>query len=417
VNDYFTDLDNDPLTWKINNSTEGTFTTISFSDAFTGWNSISTNSYTTKYTTKFYANDGTDDSVQFVNVEVSVEDPLEIPSLQGLNGNTTIFDEDMSDVSVNTNKPATFVILDNSDLILNNDDTVAFKSSVQNREKTNEFKVTASTDNEEKEGEFTLVTIQKVTKNTSIDTTIYETTTFDYDEFFSTDLITITNTDDSAISFDNDAKTITFDVSNMNEGTNSLTIDLKQKNDFNSEELDTTIGFDLFYEIKLAITVNDYTSFDIAETQHIMPVFTTNKNVKSFELIPDLRLSSNKIGKTIIDDKNIQVDIVVGNMTVGSTTSRIVAKTDTERVTIDFVVNVENSNFSQVKGDLTNSSLFDGGDVAFLASYVAGNNNEITEYANKDPYFVEKADFTGDGGVSGADVVRMASVIAGLATL
>jgi len=28
-----------------------------------------------------------------------------------------------------------------------------------------------------------------------------------------------------------------------------------------------------------------------------------------------------------------------------------------------------------------------------------------------------KADFTGDGGVSGADVVRMSSVIAGIATL
>lgn len=72
--------------------------------------------------------------------------------------------------------------------------------------------------------------------------------------------------------------------------------------------------------------------------------------------------------------------------------------------------------FSQVKGDLTNSSLFDGGDVSFWASYIAGNS-KITDYANNDPYFVEKADFTGDGKVSGADVVRMASAIAGLDTL
>lgn len=63
---------------------------------------------------------------------------------------------------------------------------------------------------------------------------------------------------------------------------------------------------------------------------------------------------------------------------------------------------------------IANSSLFDGGDVSFLASYVAGNSSEITEYANNDPYFENKADFTGDVQVSGAEKVRMASVIAGL---
>ena len=49
----------------------------------------------------------------------------------------------------------------------------------------------------------------------------------------------------------------------------------------------------------------------------------------------------------------------------------------------------------------------------FLASYVAGLQPYVTE-GNQDPYFTEKADVTKDGNVGLADVVYMASNIAGL---
>ena len=49
----------------------------------------------------------------------------------------------------------------------------------------------------------------------------------------------------------------------------------------------------------------------------------------------------------------------------------------------------------------------------FLASWVAGNN-EVVNTATNDPYFYDKADVNNDGAVNGADVVYMASSVAGL---
>ena len=49
----------------------------------------------------------------------------------------------------------------------------------------------------------------------------------------------------------------------------------------------------------------------------------------------------------------------------------------------------------------------------FLASWVAGIQQQVDE-AEKDPYFYAKADVNNDGSVNGADVVYMASAIAGL---
>ena len=81
VNDYFVDLDGDSLTWKINTSNE---LTISFSDTFTGWSQSQVNSYSNKYSKQLYANDGLNDSTVYVDIEITVEDPLTKAEISGL---------------------------------------------------------------------------------------------------------------------------------------------------------------------------------------------------------------------------------------------------------------------------------------------------------------------------------------------
>jgi hypothetical protein len=64
-----------------------------------------------------------------------------------------------------------------------------------------------------------------------------------------------------------------------------------------------------------------------------------------------------------------------------------------------------------VKGDVSNTGAFNGSDVVFMSSYIAGIRDYI-ELAEADKNFGEKADVTLNGKVEAADVVYMASAIA-----
>lgn len=74
---------------------------------------------------------------------------------------------------------------------------------------------------------------------------------------------------------------------------------------------------------------------------------------------------------------------------------------------------VANDSISTVKGDVNNDGTFNGADVVFLTSWVAGLEAQI-EAATVDGNFDAKADVNGDGEVDGSDVSYMASSVAGL---
>ena len=62
---------------------------------------------------------------------------------------------------------------------------------------------------------------------------------------------------------------------------------------------------------------------------------------------------------------------------------------------------------------MNNDGTFNGADVVFLTSWVAGLEAQI-EAATVDGNFDAKADVNGDGEVDGSDVSYMASSVAGL---
>ena len=73
----------------------------------------------------------------------------------------------------------------------------------------------------------------------------------------------------------------------------------------------------------------------------------------------------------------------------------------------------EPDNFSRKLGDVNNDGVFNGADVVFLASWVAGIEQQ--KYLSElDPYFDLKGDVNNDNSVNGADVVFMASTVANI---
>ena len=77
------------------------------------------------------------------------------------------------------------------------------------------------------------------------------------------------------------------------------------------------------------------------------------------------------------------------------------------------ITDVNEVSYTTVKGDVNNDNVFNGADVVFQSSWVAGLQTQVVE-ASADPYFALKADVNGDGQTNGADVVYMASSVAGL---